>query len=280
LRNQKNRQTSTRRITNLLNKNLGKIGLGLGISSLLVIGLLAGCGGTTTVTTTVGGSGSTTTVTTTVGGGGGGVNSIVMYGDIVSNIGCLNTSKVHRGELVIFRARIVDPNTGLDMTADDIDSGTVVLPDGQRFKMSYGGHGGNPPADSFWSYAWEVPLNYPTGSLGYAFEAVAKDGRAGHFAPFSIESSTMAVEEFDVAYVRNWSVNITATGFSTGSVTATQGAAVTFSNKDTIPHKVTGDGWTSGDIAAGGSYKKVFDQAGTFVVTEGGNSVTITINAP
>jgi len=96
-------------------------------------------------------------------------------------------------------------------------------------------------------------------------------------------SSRLTVKEFDVAFVRNWTVNITATGFSVATVTATQGAKVTFSNKDTIPHKVVGDGWDSGDIAATKTFARVFDKAGTFVVKDAANpalTVTIVVNSP
>jgi hypothetical protein len=267
----------------LLFKNFAKIGLAASVSSILVLGLLAGCGGTTTVTTTVGGGGSTQTVTTTVGGGGGAaMANLVVYGDMVSNIGCLNTSFGHRGELLVFRGRVVDPKTGVDMTDQELTSVTAVLPDGQTFKMNYGGHGGNPPSDTFWAGIWEVPLNYPTGTLGYELKAVAKDGRSGTFSPFELTSSKLTIVEFDVDFVRPWTVNITAAGFSVPTLTITQGAKVTFSNKDTIPHAVKGQGWESGNIAAAGTFARVFNEAGTFVVTDAANpaiSVTIVVNA-
>jgi plastocyanin len=276
----------------LNSKSLAKVGLGLVMSGIMIISLLAGCGGSSTVTetktvTSGSGSASTVTATTTVtasGGSGAAMPNIVIYGDMVSNIGCLAITYGHRGELLVFRARIVDPKTGKDMTDKDVvkDSVKALLPDGQKFTMSYGGHG-TPVSDTFWSGIWEVPLNYPTGSLGYEITATANDGRTGSFKPFQMASSNLTIKEFDVAFVRNWSVNITATGFSVQTVTCSQGAKVTFSNRDAIPHKVVGDGWDSGDIAGavGTTYKtfvKTFDKAGTFVVKDGANSVTIVVN--
>jgi plastocyanin len=210
------------------------------------------------------------------------MDSLVIYGDMVTNVGCLSISIAHRGELVVWRDRIVDPKTGKDLTDKDIKSATAILPDGQKFTLTYGGHpGGGTPTDYFWSGIWEVPLNYPTGSLGYEVQAVANDGRTGSFKAFEVAASKLTVKEFDSAFVRAWTVNITATGFSVPTVTCSQGAKVTFSNKDTIPHKVVGDGWDSSDIAAAKTFARVFDKAGTFVVKDAANpafTVTITVN--
>ncbi len=261
------------------------------MSASLLVGLLAGCGGgsagTVTKTVTSGGGSSTQTVTVTQAGGtGGAMGNIVVYADMVSNVGCLAISVGHRGELLVFRARIVDPKNGKDMTDKEIqkDSVQAILPDGQKFNMTYGGHpGGGTPTDYFWAGIWEVPLNYPTGSLGYEIRATANDGRTGTFKPFEVASSKLTIKEFDVNFVRPWSVNIDAKGFSVANLSITQGAKVTFNNKDSIPHKVVGDGWDSGDIAAGKNFARVFDKAGTFVVKDAANpanTVTIVVNSP
>lgn len=308
----------------MTSNSLGKIGMALGLTSILVVSLLAGCGGSTTITaistktvtsgggsvstvtatttTTVGagstvtvtGGGSattvtqTTTATTTVstpGGTGTVMGNLVVYGDMVSNVGCLSSSVGHRGELVVFRIRIVDPKTGKDMTATEIPAVGAVqvwLPDGQKFNARYGGHGGTPPTDSFWAAIWEIPLNYPLGSLGYEAKVTAPDGRTGSFKPFELLSSKLSVAAFDANFVRAWSVNITATGFSVATLSISQGAKVTFNNKDTIPHTVIGPDFNSGVIAASGNYARVFSTPGTFVVRDGANpafSVTITVNA-
>jgi len=306
----------------LTSKSLGKIGLALGMTSILVVSLLAGCGGSTTITATAtktvtgGGSGATvtetktttvgagatvtvtggggattvtqtTTATTTVSGGGGTgtvMGGLVIYGDMVTSVGCLSISIGHRGELLVFRARIVDPKTGKDMTDKDIktDSALAVLPDGQSFKMTYAGHSGANPTDYFWSYAWEIPLNYPTGSLGYEFKATANDGRTGSWKPFEVASSKLTIAAFDPSFVRAWTANLTATGFSVKTLSISQGAKVTFTNKDTIPHSIVGPDFNSGVIAANGTYARVFDKAGTVTVSFGDNpafTLTITVNA-
>lgn len=272
----------------MLTDRVRKIGLGILFSGILIVGLMAGCGGSaTTVTKTVagGGSGTTQTVTTTVSGGGGGgaMSNLVIYGDMATNVGCLSISIAHRGELVVWRNRVVDPVTGKDMTDKDLKTVTALLPDGTKLAEVYGGHpGGGTPTDYFWSVGWEVPLNFPTGSLGYEVQAVGNDGRTGDFKPFEVASSKLNIGAFDPAYVRSWTVNITATGFNVATLSITAGAKVTFSNKDTIPHKVVGTGWDSGDIAATKTYAYVFATAGTYVVKDAANpayTVTVTVNA-
>jgi plastocyanin len=280
-------QIKRRRFINLISKNSIKIGLGALSSSILVLALLASCGGGATVTQTVGGgAGSTvtTTATTTVtspgGGTGGAMSDLVVYGDLVSNIGCLDISAAHRGELIVFRNRIVDPKTGKDMVVADLKSVTTILPDGQKFTETFGGHpGGGTPTDYFWSYAWEVPLTYPMGTLGYQVVATANDGRTGTFSPFVVSSSQLSIVAYDPAFLRAFTANITATGFSVATLTISQGATVTFTNKDTIPHIISAPDGNSPSIAAAGTYKKVFSTAGTFVLKDAANpAFTITIN--
>lgn len=252
----------------MLSKSFGRILACLLLSSVLAISLLAGCSS---------GSGNNP------GGNANVMDSLVVYGGIVSNVGCLETSIGHQGELIVFRTRVVDPQTGNDMTDSDLASVEVDLPDGEVFDASYGGHpGGGTPTDYFWSVPWEIPLTYPTGSLGYTVKAVANDGRTGTYTDFNVSSSQLTIKPYDVAYVAGKSTNITSTGFSVANIVCSQGAKVTFNNKDTVPHTIVGDGWTSGAIPAGGSYSQVFNQPGTFTFKDSANASmtgTITVNA-
>jgi hypothetical protein len=311
----------------LINTNHVKIGLAALMSSMMVISLLAGCGGSTTVTTTAtavktvtasgsastvtetktatvgagstvtvtGGAGATvtttatttataTTTTTVTSGGGSGsgtvMGSLVVYGDTVCNVGCLQTSTAHRGELMVFRARIVDPKTGKDLIAADIKSAVVVLPDNNiaPIAMKYGKHGTDPDSDNFWAGIWEVPLNYPTGSLGYEIQVTSNDARTGNWKPFGLLTSRLTIKEFDVNFVRAWSANLTATGFSVATVSMAAGSKITFTNKDTIPHRLLGPDWDSGAIAPAGVFVKVFPVAGTYLVKDGSFTLTVTVN--
>ena len=55
-----------------------------------------------------------------------------------------------------------------------LKSVVVVLGNGQKLPARYGGHG-MPPTDHFWSLHWEIPADFPTGSLGYKVVATMMD---------------------------------------------------------------------------------------------------------
>ena len=54
-----------------------------------------------------------------------------------------------------------------------LKSVVVTLNDGQTFNARYGGHPGTNPTDFFWSTAWAIPANYPTGSVPYQVTATS-----------------------------------------------------------------------------------------------------------
>jgi plastocyanin len=269
-----------------------KIIMATGLATVMALSALAGCSGGSTVTVTAGGGG-TKTVTVTAGGGTNVVaaSGLTVYGDMVTNVGCLSISIGHRGELVVWRIRVIDPKTGKDMTDKEVKSVQAILPDGLKFDLAYGGHpGGGTPTDYFWSAPWEIPLNYPTGSLGYEVDATAIDGRVGKFTPFEVASSKLTIAAFDPAFVAAKSANITATGFSVANIVATVGAKLTLTNKDTVDHTINfspspfNDGTaTTGVIAASKAFSKVLDKAGTYTIkdaTNGAITGTITVNTP
>jgi len=73
------------------------------------------------------------------------------------------TNQFKRKEAVAWRIRVLD----LDGNAADdkvLKSVVVELGDGQKLPAHYGPHG-KPPTDYFWSSHWEIPADFPTGSL-------------------------------------------------------------------------------------------------------------------
>lgn len=126
---------------------------------------------------------------------------------------CALSSIYQRGEMVVWRAKLVDPATGLHLPADtpgllaspptDDEMAALVagytveirLEDGQVFPMHFGGHGRPDPLDFFWTYGWDIPLDYPTGSISYTIEAVDGNGRTGLFNPTEISVSKLTIAE-------------------------------------------------------------------------------------
>jgi plastocyanin len=60
------------------------------------------------------------------------------------------------------------------------------------------------------------------------------------------------------------SIGTVENGFVPTTDTIKTGTTVTWTNRDTMPHTVTGTGFNSGDIAPGGSYSHQFQSAGAF----------------
>lgn len=59
-------------------------------------------------------------------------------------------------------------------------------------------------------------------------------------------------------------VTIENLAFNPRSITVKQGATVTWTNRDTTTHTVSGYGFVSGPIAPGASYSHTFSTAGTY----------------
>lgn len=106
---------------------------------------------------------------------------------------CVPANRFSADQQIIWRTKVVDPTTGEAMDDGALESVSVVMPDGERFTMSYGGHPGRAPVDYYWTYDWIVPMGYPTGLLDYDVEAVANDGRTGRLVMFPIEASMLTI---------------------------------------------------------------------------------------
>ncbi len=106
---------------------------------------------------------------------------------------CVLSSRFAPGEEVVWRIKVFDPATGDTMDDTQLDSVVVELPDGQTFDAKYGGHPGDNATDSFWATSWEIPADYPTGSLPYTVKASATDGRTGEFTEFNVAPSLLTV---------------------------------------------------------------------------------------
>lgn len=149
------------------------------------------------------------------------VNNLIVAGDTVrgsltADWGpiCALTSQWHRGEEVTWRIRIWDPETGNQLPANPEDlvaskpdpdqltklvegiTATVHLSDGQSFPMRFGGHpgGDKPRTDYFWAGVWEIPADYPTGTLeDWVTVEWTSGGKTGTSQPFKVSSSMLTI---------------------------------------------------------------------------------------
>lgn len=108
---------------------------------------------------------------------------------------CVLQSRFPRNSEIVWRARVSDPSTGEELDDTVVESVQVVLADGQTFDMRYGPHPQDEPTDFFWTTSFDVPADYPTGTLDYEIVATDNEGRTGRFVPFQVAPSLLTVTD-------------------------------------------------------------------------------------
>ena len=126
---------------------------------------------------------------------------------------CVPASQYHRGEMITWRVRVIDPETGnnlpanpSELLADPPDADalaemasaltvTLHLSDGQSFPMRFGPHA---DADYFWTYGWDIPEDYPTGTLDEWVTAewsTGTESKSGRTQPFQVFYAFLTILE-------------------------------------------------------------------------------------
>ena len=108
---------------------------------------------------------------------------------------CVQNSRFARNEQIVWRIRVLDPETGKAMDGTALESVRVLLPDGTVLNARYGPHPSREPTDSFWSTSWIVPAGYPTGTLRFKIVARGKDGRQGEFIQFNVAPALLTITD-------------------------------------------------------------------------------------
>jgi hypothetical protein len=109
---------------------------------------------------------------------------------------CVESNRYSLGQEIVWRIRVLD---GDQQRMDDkhMNSVVVKIPGGPTLNAHYEGHPGGPgatPTDYFWSVAWTIPLDYPTGTFPYQVVATAYNGlRMGTFEDFNIFPSLLTI---------------------------------------------------------------------------------------
>jgi hypothetical protein len=123
---------------------------------------------------------------------------------------CVLANQFKRRENVIFRIRVRN-TAGQPLDDTNIKSLVVELSDGKKFPARYGSRppksvlasvGLTAPTDNFWSAAWLIPPDYPTGSLSYRVVATDMQGNTQTWTPFNDPRSLPFVMSGDVEFVK------------------------------------------------------------------------------
>jgi hypothetical protein len=127
------------------------------------------------------------------------VPKLFFEGDVVrSAVGaqgapCVLNNQFKRGEVAVFRVRLLDPRSGKPLDASGVKSLHVELSNGEKAPMSYHQHPPKDATDFFWSGGFPISENLPTGSLTYTVVATTLDGQAVKWKPFNVASSQITV---------------------------------------------------------------------------------------
>lgn len=97
--------------------------------------------------------------------------------------GCMPSGAFKRGERMVWRFEILDVAGGKAVTSEEAETVTLKLPFGVEEKAIFKqrGDGRTPDAPWTWEVCWDVPLDYPVGSLDYTIMVNFKDGRRGEW---------------------------------------------------------------------------------------------------
>lgn len=118
---------------------------------------------------------------------------LVIHADTVMGGQCVLSNQFKPGDLIVWRAKVTDTQTGAALGDDTVASVVVSLPDGSKYEAHFGQHPPENSTDTFWSVSWPVPDDYPTGTFTYKIVATAKDGRTATFEPFKVVTSQLTI---------------------------------------------------------------------------------------
>lgn len=121
-------------------------------------------------------------------------NEAVLFGDVITShtveeAPCVVTSRVERGQRLIFRASLEDLETHEILEDAKVK---LVLGTGEELDMVLGPHGAE--GTLLYSVPLEIAEDAPTGVLEYKFVAEI-DGTNYSYEPFDVEPSKLTVVE-------------------------------------------------------------------------------------
>jgi hypothetical protein len=108
---------------------------------------------------------------------------------------CALNNQFKHMEKVVFRVRVLDRD-GKSLDDKGLKSLVIELPDGQKIVGRFGPHTPphiGPTTDHYWTAAWIVPDDYPTGTFAYKVVATDTAGVSQSWEPFKLKASQFTV---------------------------------------------------------------------------------------
>ena len=101
-------------------------------------------------------------------------------------VSCIQSGVFKRGMRIVVRFEILDTKTGKRVTDKDGATIKMRLPHGEEVPGRWtirGSAAALPDSAWMWDTTWDIPPDYPVGSLDYSIVITAKDGRTATFTP-------------------------------------------------------------------------------------------------
>ena len=101
-------------------------------------------------------------------------------------VACIQSGVFKRGMKIVVRFEVLDTKTGKRVTDKDGATIKLVLPHGEEVPGRWtirGSVAALPDSAWMWDTSWDIPPDYPVGSLDYRIVVTTKDGRTGTFTP-------------------------------------------------------------------------------------------------
>jgi len=176
-------------------------------SSVVLVGMLASCGGGTGETATSATQApAAPAATAQATAAPQKATFLILQGDTVRSpegltdeektfLSCVQQSRFPQSSRIVWRYKVIDPVANKPLDDKGLTSFDLILPDGTKSAFKYGGHGGTKeaPADFFWTAGFSVPKDYPTGLFNYQIKAVAASGATGGFDQFKVPSAQLTI---------------------------------------------------------------------------------------
>jgi hypothetical protein len=107
---------------------------------------------------------------------------------LIASPGCVTDSVYKRGMKLVFRFEVYDLDNKVRVTPGDGSTAIVHVPDGPDLSALFEPRGGGPSANGPWTWVavWQIPTDYPLGSVKYTVEVTTPDGRNATITPPSI----------------------------------------------------------------------------------------------
>ncbi len=156
---------------------------------------------------------------------------LTVYADTVTNQGCVQTNIFHRGiDILVWRINVLQ-NGQQDKNA----TVTVQVKGGQTFKAPYNTH------DDFYTAAWNVPFNQPTGTIQYTVTATDGSQTATYQPQFMVAPSELMIVPATYSVAAQVGTGKVVTSFAKTVKTIPVSAKVTYATDSGFAYLTSGN---------------------------------------